>query len=589
MYRLTSVTAKLLGVAAALAMLVMACGPAAQPTAAPTATATTPPKPTATTTAASTPTPTAVAVVPTPTRAPVATPTQAVAQATPTSTPQTEQPKRGGIVTFSAAEDISPANMDVATVISSTGLYVFGPVLNGLVQFDPYSQTKFIGDLAEKWTISSDGKEVTFQLRKDVTWHDGVKLTSEDIAWNLDRILNPPQGYRVSDLRETIKSIDKVETPDAYTVKLSLKYASASLMANFGVVRLLMFPKHLGIDAFMKQPVGTGPYKWVAARKSVSIELARNENYFKPGLPYLDGVKIFIMPDASGLAAFRTAKIDFLDPASNALMGRSAEIMKELPGIRMPKHVAGSRLLVLNSVAPFVDQRGRTAVNLAIDRQQARIASLGDAYGFASVDLPPGIGGIWGLPEAEMSTMPGFRQPKTQDLADAQRLFKEAGATGLKPLNFIIEERNSSWGIVAVQQLAAAGLDVKMNVLERATFLASLGNGSFDMALVTVLPGLDDPSQAVGPYFLSNAPRNYGKFKSQRVDDLYAQQDATWDAAKRKALVYEMEREITNWAIMPSMGWGLRPVGIHPWVKNLPDPAMFWSNVYRMEQVWLSK
>lgn len=138
--------------------------------------------------------------------------------------------------------------------------------------------------------------------------------------------------------------------------------------------------------------------------------------------------------------------------------------------------------------------------------------------------------------------------------------------------------------------LRRAGIDINMVSVDRSTlFSRHFIPGNFELGVGGNMPQVDDPSQDIGVFNVTGAARNYGQWSNPKVDELYQRQETALDPARRKALVHELQREVIAFAPMVYLEWGLRPIGYHPWVKNLPVSVSFWSNVYRYEQVWMSK
>src|SRR5690606_16671414 len=161
------------------------------------------------------------------------------------------------------------------------------------IDFEPritYSadMTKLQGELAESWTVSEDGKTITFKLA-DAKWHDGQPFTSKDVKFTVEFAKNPDTG---STFAARLGSIESVETPDDRTAVLKLSEADGSLLANMS--QLLMLPEHALAEIDVKQladstwwstsPIGTGPFKFKTYVTDQYVELVANED-FRKGRP----------------------------------------------------------------------------------------------------------------------------------------------------------------------------------------------------------------------------------------------------------------------------------------------------------------
>ena len=169
-------------------------------------------------------------------------------------------------------------------------------VFNGLTRFDENFNLEPC--LAVKWTVSKDGKIITYFLRKGVHFQDGVEFTANDVLFTYkvysDPAVNTPEGAMYQD-------ISNVEIMDLYTVKVTYKKPFApALSQTFDNI----LPKHLfegkdiNKDDFDRHPVGTGPYKFVEWKTAQQIVLAANPDYWE-GAPHIKKFVMKIIPDQS--------------------------------------------------------------------------------------------------------------------------------------------------------------------------------------------------------------------------------------------------------------------------------------------------
>ena len=193
-----------------------------------------------------------------------------------------ETPRRGGVFALNLTGDLP--NFDPISNTTGTVLTAIGPCYNGLVINDPQNPDKIIGDLAQSWEMSPDGKALTFRLVGGVKFHDGKPMTSADVKTSFDYVRNPPAGL-VSPRKGALAAVTEIQTPDERTVRFVLSRPSPSLLANLAAGWMVVMPKHI-LDAkgSMKGDViGTGPYVWKTYARGVSVELARNPDYHEIG------------------------------------------------------------------------------------------------------------------------------------------------------------------------------------------------------------------------------------------------------------------------------------------------------------------
>jgi len=169
-------------------------------------------------------------------------------------------------------------------------------IYNGLVEYD--KDLNIVGDLAESWDISDEGKEIIFHLRKDVRWHDGEPFTAADVEFTYKFMIDDktPTSYDAD-----FRLVKNFEVLDDYTVKITYDEPFAPALLSWSMAVL---PKHLldGVDVtkspLLREPVGTGPYKFKGWKAGESITLVANDDYFK-GRPYLDRIVTRVIPDTA--------------------------------------------------------------------------------------------------------------------------------------------------------------------------------------------------------------------------------------------------------------------------------------------------
>ncbi len=226
-----------------------------------------------------------------------------------------EKPRTGGILTWFDYGD--PGRLDVHAESPLVVQQATAGVYSGLLQYDPDEPSKVIADLAERWTVSPDGKTYTFHLRKNVKWHDGQPFSSADVKTSFDRLLNP--DFKSPKCGAALKPmVASVEAVDPGTVEFKLKFAAAPFLPSIASAWCRVAAKHIlakyGDLNAPEAQIGTGPFKFKKYERGSVIEWERNPNYFIPGLPYLNGVKQFILVDGpTQLAAAKASKIMLWD------------------------------------------------------------------------------------------------------------------------------------------------------------------------------------------------------------------------------------------------------------------------------------
>ncbi|MBI2908223.1 MAG: ABC transporter substrate-binding protein [Chloroflexi bacterium] len=322
---------------------------------------------------------------------------------------------------------------------------------------------------------------------------------------------------------------------------------------------------------------------------SISLTLEKNPDYFIKGRPYLDKVVFYTITDEmTRSAAMRTRQVNMLPLYGAVSTSLSLQMQSAASGIVLQKRATpGPNSLIPNTrAAPWSDVRVRQAVNLAIDREAASKVIRGflPGYGYA---LP---GSFWELSKEELMAMPGYRQPKDADIAEAKRLLAQAGyPEGFEsPLMSSSTVYARELAQVAQAQLSKIGIALKVESVESAAEKPRLYEGAFRLTAMPDASAIEDPDILLGEYYLTGSPKNYGGWSSRQFDDLYDVQSKTMDPARRKEIVREMQRLLQRevprivvvWSTLSAVSW--------PEVKNwFQGRSLYLGN--SLQDVWLAK
>ncbi|MBI4498090.1 MAG: ABC transporter substrate-binding protein [Chloroflexi bacterium] len=518
-------------------------------------------------------------------------PAQAAAPAQPSAPaqPAKEQPRRGGLLMTHQSLG-EPPSFDVHAETSVGTMSTQLPQYDQLIMYDPLEAGKIVPDLAERWEVSQDGNTYTFFLRKGVTFHNGAPFTAADVKFSLERIKDPPPGV-TSYRKETLATVDRIETPDAYTVRITTKRPNPSLLANLAQGQgMVMYSKQFveanGQEIMKKQPMGTGPFKVKDYIRGVSYELERNPNYWVQGRPYLDGVKIFFIADPNAaFAAFRTGNLHYMGVSVNQAQTLEKESGEKLT-IQRDKSLAPITLVLNTQRPPFDNVRVREAISLAIDRDAAikvLIEGDGDVGGYMPAT------GVWGLPREELEKIPGYGRDKAANLARAKQLLADAGfPDGFKTT---ITPRTSQswidWAVLAKDQLKKVNIEAELTTpLEAATLYLATDKRDFNILPWGFGLGVDDPDLIFGNLYICKSPRNFSGYCDDEIEALFQKQSQTTDERERKKLVWELERKALASHMTIVMYYGRTRSAVWNTVRDLAVNANPYN--YRMRDVWLS-
>ncbi|MBI2909013.1 MAG: ABC transporter substrate-binding protein [Chloroflexi bacterium] len=522
--------------------------------------------------------------------APAAAPPAAKATAAPGATPKpaAEQPRSGGILKTAALAD--EATFDLHTIGRNLAYEQVSLNYSGLLQYDPADGTKIISDLADKYEMSADGKKVTFTLKPGVKWHDGKTFTSEDVKFNFDRWLKPPEGVAIT-RREVVAAVEKVETPNPNTVVVSLKYPSASFIPLVAMVTSVMLPPQFLKDRKTMEynSLGTGPYKLKKYTRGVSVEHEKNADYFIKGRPYLDGVAEFMLPDATArLASFRTGQVRLMFIAiANVTPPQSEQLRTQMGDkVNVARFPAlGNTLVYMNTTKPpFNDVKVRQAVDMAIDRKKGMEVAEGRAI--LNAIMPPGP---WALPADELAKRPGYRGVTPDDIARAKALLAEAGfKDGLK----VTAVTTSAYAKITVflqDQLKSIGIDITIETVDQPTLDKRFVSTDFAISIYPPAQPVNDPDLFLN-LVVTGGGRNYGKFSDKQIDEWYDQQSKTIDVAKRKEIVNQAQRRALDLAALPVVYGNLLDLPYWKCIKNFyPEKQFGYYNNYKKQDIWLDQ
>jgi peptide/nickel transport system substrate-binding protein len=283
------------------------------------------------------------------------------------------------VLRYATAEDIVGLNPHLTqqTVLS----YMASLTMAWLVKFD--HENRAIPELATEVPtqanggISKDGLTITYHLRKDAKWSDGVPFTADDVVFSTKVVLNPKNNEVGRDGWDLIAKIDE---PDKYTVVYHLKKPYATYVSTFfssGGANPCILPEHLlrGLPdinnaPYNALPVGIGPFKYQSWKRSDSVTIVPNPSYFR-GLPKLQKIVFRIVPDRNTvLTQLQTHEIDLWTPVPPAFYDRT----KAIPGLvvdRYPSYYFG-HIDFQNQHPGLDDPRVRRALRMAIDRDEIK-------------------------------------------------------------------------------------------------------------------------------------------------------------------------------------------------------------------------
>ena len=428
---------------------------------------------------------------------------------------------------------------------------------NGLVYHDPSNPIDIICDLCSGWEVSPDGATYTFTIL-EANWHDGMPVTATDIQFGLDHIVKPDAIRARTDALRDFYEYQTAKVLDDRTVEVPLKFASPLFLINLSSEYMKMYPKHATENLSQDDAhvagrlVGSGAWKLKDFEPQVAIEYERNQDYFKPGRPFFDGLKFTIISDYNRvLAALQVGQAYATGGPNIGTYGNedSVVLQRETDGrVRyyFIEDAVSSWMVLHANKPPFDDPRVRRAVFLAIDRKEltdiVRCREELGCFGSQGTFFPR-KGGFNVEPLDELTSVPGWRVPKDPDIAEAKMLMEEAGyGDGIDGMSWNLS--SSPTGIkqaeVVTEQLRTTiGMDVSLEIADRASAVARIREGTANMSADGSGVIITDPSDYLNQHFTIGTHKNPDAWSDPRLDKVIDAQARELDPAKRLDLFKE--------------------------------------------------
>ncbi|WP_371332151.1 ABC transporter substrate-binding protein [Bosea sp. BIWAKO-01] len=502
---------------------------------------------------------------------------------------QAQEPRRGGTIRFTAPYAASFVSND-SHVSNQIQDEIYGNALHRALYKWDSTNNKPVLELAKSVTASADGTVHTFKLRDDALFHNGRKMTADDIIWSYTRLMDPTKNYpgaayvrRVKGAQEfqkgEAKEISGLKKIDDFTLEITL-IEKADPGFLFRTATTSIFPaKEAQEPDFFNKPIGLGPFKFVEHVPGSRMVLERWEKFYQAGKPYADKVVISPMGEAAARdIAFRNKEIDvsILGPTQYVAYQADPNLKQ---GILEVAEVFTRNMGMNPNFKPFSDKRVRQAINHAIDSDLIIKRLVRDKAYRATGWLP------LSSPAYDKDMKPYDFNPEK-----AKKLLTEAGY----PDGFEFEwtaSPNESWGVPIVEavipMLAKVGVKVKIKPVEGSALGGIVSKGDFQAYIWSNTSGPDPLTQM--KCFYSQTPQsacNYTTYKNPQVDKLIDEAAATDDAAKRIDLLKKANAIVYEDAPVWFFNYNKAVMAYQPWLKGLQPNATELALQY-YEDLWV--
>ena len=555
---------------------------------------------------------------------------------TPPSQPTTiptpvEEPddavKDGGTLLMSAYADTR--DWDPVGSASLSSVIAYSQLYNQLVQYDTVDTSAIVGDLAESWDVSADGRTYTFHLRDGMRWNDGRTIAANDVVTSLARYANPCNSTGRSGLWrnytvriEVVEFADKADcTPtnqdavlrvvNSNTVQINLGFPSPAFIKFLALDYVKVLPAHLldaGVNlndprAVLERQATSGPFVLEDYQEGDFYKVDKNPNYFKEGRPFVDRIEHFIITDTSTLIAqFEAGRLELANGGfTNLSPTHYFDLEKSTDGEYVAHPIAAGTNwgLMLNIKKPqFQDTLVRQAINLAVDRQEVDERVFDNSGG----SYCP----LMGLAHTneECNVWPGIRPKSTaggqQDLKDARALMAQAGYPDGFEVQYTVRQvgnYSEQCRMVKWQLESALGIVGDIEVLPSAAGYAKYGTsrpegqeGDWEIACQGEGVAIYDPDAVYGGFYLKGGTRNYTDWSHSNVDAWFEAQKVELNPAARRNINRQAERWLHEFS---DNHWVTLQLGqlywlVHRDVKGFNSPQTVHYG-FKHEDLWLDR
>jgi peptide/nickel transport system substrate-binding protein len=476
---------------------------------------------------------------------------------------QAQTPKKGGTLRLTFQAD--PLHFDPHQTLSFVTMCPLSLVYSRLVKVKAGPTVRPMtypveADLAESWTQPNDTTYI-FKLKKGVRWHNkppvnGRELTADDVKYTYERFLSIAGNPN----KPVLEYVDKIEAPDKYTVKFTLKEPNAWFIDLLASTSTWIVAKEC-VEKFgdlkkVESVVGTGPWMLDRWEPNVKIVFSRHPNYHFPGLPYADNVEWLIDKDpASRLATWLSGKSDFGPEYQHAVRWLDAPVAKQRKaGLQTAEYTwftSGSTGFKL-ATPPFNDLKVRRALSRA-----SNVAEVFESLAFSQGHWTPNPAvpaafADWSIPIDQLN--PEGRKLYEFSTAEAKKLLAEAGHPN--GFNVTVEAPSVVYGpdfddfvAITVKNWKAAGINVDLKLKEYGAFISSTIFGKFDGMFLGLRGAWADPEAYIYRWFMPGQPLNVWGANDPKLIDMIKLQRKTFDVAKRKQVMFDIQRYLADQAL----------------------------------------
>ncbi|MCI2424770.1 ABC transporter substrate-binding protein [Candidatus Acetothermia bacterium] len=499
----------------------------------------------------------------------------------------TEEPRRGGTIVLMGHHELAGLSPDdIGPTVTEAAIF---NIHNALIELD--HNLNFQPVLAKSYEISPDGLTITFHLRRGVLFHDGTPFTSADVKYTYEFYGDPANAALI---RGRFVSVDRIETPDDYTVVVHLKEPDATFLTLAATTRIV--PKHyhmrVGQAVYRTAPIGTGPFKLVEWRPAEFTLLRAFDDHFR-GRPHIDYLRIDVVPEATVRAM--ALEMGMADASIWPFLVEDNLRFAADPRFKtfITASLAVNHFRINTRLPQFQDKRVRQAMMYATDRQRMIDEVFAGAAVVAHTNKSPALE-FWFNPYTRRYD---FNPEKAKALLDEAGW--RVGPDGIRVkdrirLSFTLHVFTGD--VVRMPQaelmqyfLRAVGIEMLITETPAAVVTAGMRAGTKHAQLHNWTFGSTEPCLWIKLH--SRGGDNRSHWSHPRVDELLDMGRREMNLEKRRAIYWEIQEIVAEevpFLFMMYWDW------FNSWnkrVRGLPETALSGSHIflYLMHTLWIDE
>jgi peptide/nickel transport system substrate-binding protein len=500
-----------------------------------------------------------------------------------------QTPRKGGTIRMTAPYAASFGSLDPQVTPRAQDDIVNKAIHRTLYNWDT-ANSKLVLELAKSVDVSADGLVYTYHLRDDAYFHNGRKMTADDVIWSYTRIMDGSKGYPGARYIRLIKGATEVEKGtakeisglrkiDDFTLEMTITDRVEPGYYLFAGTTAILPREEAEKPDFASHPVGLGPFKFKEHIPGSRVVAERFDKFYKPGKPYADTLQVLIMAEAAARdVAFRNKEIDtsILGPAQYVAYRADPQLSK---GILEVAEMFTRAIQFNPSFKPFADKRVRQAFNYAIDADLIIKRLVKDKAYRAVSWLPP-----------SSAAFDKSVKPYAYDPEKAKKLLADAGyANGFE--FELTTSQNESWGLPIVEaimpMLAKVGIKLKPKLVEVTVLTEIAMKGEHQAYIASNLTGPD--SLATLRCYYSKTPRtacNYTSFNNPQFDKLLDDAGQEGNVDKRNDLLRQANNLLYDEAPVWFFNYNKAVLAHQPWIHGLQANPTEITHQYP-EDIWV--